>query len=101
MAATGDCCPSTCKTNPALPASCSVSQLNCRDPAGNKDVVPPTLVGVPEASTMFLNHSRFFRNFLKEPLDVSAYDNYPCFNGRVTQVDRNVTNQPRDCASGK
>lgn len=45
----GDCCQGTCKFNEKLASqgSCTEKSFNCRDPNGDKDVIPPILQGKP------------------------------------------------------
>jgi hypothetical protein len=40
-----------------------------------------------------------WKDYRVEPLEVSAYDNFPCFDGKVTQTDKN-SSSGRTCASG-
>ncbi|WIA34364.1 hypothetical protein OEZ86_012700 [Tetradesmus obliquus] len=88
----GDCCPSTCKRS-YIDISCSPDLFNCRDKAANTDTVPPTLWGVPMPAdeVFFKTFSSLQRTSALEPTsEVSASDNYPCFDGVVTVTDVNI-----------
>lgn len=88
----GDCCPSTCQRS-FIDTSCSPNLFNCRDPTANADTVPPTLWGVPmPADEVFIKtFSSLKKTSALEPTsEVSASDNYPCFDGLVNVTDVNV-----------
>jgi hypothetical protein len=56
-------------------------------------------VNLPSVTTQEVSSLTFWRDLSREPIEVAAYDNFPCFDGRVTQTDRNVT-MARTCNSG-
>jgi hypothetical protein len=92
----GDCCSSTC-TKSYIPGSCLIG-MNCRDPAARTDKVPPTLYNVPSAP-FERNASRVYVTG-QQAGEVTASDNFPCFNATVVVSDVNVSTLPRPCAAG-
>lgn len=95
----GDCCLATCQPTEVI-GSCARETLNCRNTAQPVDTQPPELFNLPQpASQVVLKPYRWLvKDGTREPVDeVAASDNWPCFSGKVTITNANVT-RDRLCA---